>query len=120
MLRILSINIHFVVQRPSGREFKAAIFDLNGEKTSSDTIGRYAGSSLANTAGIGINSSKDTVHVINVALGHARRPDGGAETRLCIFYASAMVADFTRSHVVILTGSVRRFCPHLVSVIEYA
>ena len=95
MLWILSINVHFVVQRASGYDFKAAIFNLDGEKTSSDTFGRYAGSSFANAPGIGINSSKDTVHVINVVLGHARRTDGGAETRICIFYASTMVADFT-------------------------
>ena len=94
MLWILSINVHFVVQRPSGNDFKAAIFNLDREKTSSDPLGRYAGSSFTNTAGIGINSSKDTVHVINVVLGHARRTDGGAETRFCIFYASTMVADF--------------------------
>jgi hypothetical protein len=61
MLWILSINVHFVVQRPSGHHFKAAIFNLDGEKTRSDIVGRYAGSSFANTAGIGINSFKDTV-----------------------------------------------------------
>ena len=95
MLWILSINVHFVVQRPSGNDLKAAIFNLDREKTSSHPLGRYAGSSFANTAGIGINSPKDTVHVINVVLGHARRTDGDTETRICIFYASTVVADFT-------------------------
>jgi hypothetical protein len=60
MLWISSINVHFVVQRPSGDDFKATIFYLDGEKTSSDTFGRYADSSFANTAGISINCSKDT------------------------------------------------------------
>src|SRR5438552_16324475 len=63
IMRILSINVHFVVQRPGAHHFKATIFNLDRVKTSSDTLGRHARPCLANTAGIGINSSKDTVRV---------------------------------------------------------
>ena len=91
----MSLNIHFVVQRPGGDDLEAVVHNLEGVKTGSDTIGRYASSGLANAAGVGINSSGDTVHIVNVVLGHARCTDGGPETRLAIFYAGTMVADFT-------------------------
>ena len=90
----MSLNIHFVIQGPGGDDLEAAIHNLKGVKTGPDTIGRYAGRGLANTARISINGSRNTVHVINVVLGHARCTDGGSETRLAIFYAGTMVADF--------------------------
>ena len=106
MVRILSINAHFVVQGPSGDDFKAAIFNLDGVETSSDTVRGYACCGLADTAGIRINSSKDAVHVINVVLSHASRADSCTETRICVLDASAMIVDFERGHVVIVAGSV--------------
>ena len=79
ILRILSLNVHFVVQRPSGHDFKAAIFDLDGERPAPTPLGGMQSGSLASTAGIDIDDSKNTVPSCNQCcfLAHARRPDGG-------------------------------------------
>ena len=98
MLWILSLNVHFVIQGPSGHDFKVSIFNLDGEKASPNTLGRYTGSCLANKSAIGINSSEYTVHVINVVLGHSSRTDGGAETRIVSFTQAPWLPTLMKSN----------------------
>src|ERR1700754_733286 len=120
ILRILGLDIQFVIQRPRGDESETAVFNRHGKKTGCGTFGRYAFRRLADLAGIGIDRPEAAMLEIDIVLAHPSRADSPAEARLAVLHANAVVADFFRSDILIMAGPVPRFIPHLVSVMDDA